>query len=315
MIEIREFEDGDYQGVVGVLHAATPEYPTDSDSLRNADLKRDPICKHARWVAVMDDEIVGYAQYTQHIDIYHPRKYYVTVCVRPSYQKRGIGSTLYKTMFGVVAAHDPLELRSSVREDRPDALQFALNRGYDETSRRWTSRLDLATLNPDRFQARLEKVAAQGIVLRSVRSLADDPERDEKLLKLQTEVDEDVPFPDTLTPLTLEQFRARVLNDPGFNQDVSIVAVDGSTYAGLTLVFGYSGGRMDIDLSGTSRSYRRRGITTAIKLRSIMTAHELGFREMITTNDPVNSGILAINQQLGFVRDPAEIGLTACPSS
>jgi mycothiol synthase len=309
VVTIRPITPDDYAGIAQVNNHATPENMQSEESLRHADLIRDPVCKTAYWVAEIDSTIVGFSSYIQYLDEYHPQKFYVSVKVDPAYQRQGIGTALYETMLAGVQAHDPLELKLSIREDYPDALRFAMKRGFQEIARRWGARLDLHTFDPGPLLPYIETVEAQGIIFRSAAGLIDDPDRDSKLNDLKWEIEQDVPFPGTLTPTTLDRFRQEVIGDPRFQPDTSLVALDGTSYVGLTLMFLLPSGELYIDLTGTSRDYRRRGVAMALKLRGILAAQSGSFKTMLTTNDPGNDGILAINEKLGFVRDPAEIVL------
>lgn len=309
MATIRPSTPDDYAGIVRVNNRANPEYPENVESLRYANLHRDPKCKAAYWVAEVDGTIVGFARYLQYLDEYHPRKFYISVRVDPACQMQGVGTALYDTMLAEVQAHDPLELKLSIREDYTDALRFANKRGFKEIARRWTSRLDLRTFDPGSLLGYLELVETQGIIFKSVADLLYDNKRDWKLNDLKWEIEQDIPFPGTLTPTTLDRFRQEVLGDPRFQPDMSLVALDGNVYVGLMLVFRLPSEELYIDLTGTRRDYRQRGIAMALKVRGILAARSSGYRTMVTTNDPGNDGILAINQKLGFVRDPAEIVL------
>jgi predicted GNAT superfamily acetyltransferase len=75
----------------------------------------------------------------------------------------------------------------------------------------------------------------------------------------------------------------------------------------MTLIFAQPNGALGIDLSGVHPAYRRRGIGTALKAQSMILARQRGYHTMRTTNDPVNTGILAINDRLGFKRLPAQV--------
>jgi mycothiol synthase len=57
------------------------------------------------------------------------------------------------------------------------------------------------------------------------------------------------------------------------------------------------------------RSYRRRGLGLALKLRGIAHAREHCYRWLRTVNESHNRPILALNESLGFVKRPAWIDM------
>jgi GNAT superfamily N-acetyltransferase len=64
--------------------------------------------------------------------------------------------------------------------------------------------------------------------------------------------------------------------------------------------------QLDGSLTGVIRSYRRRGIATALKLRLIQFAKEYGAAVMLTANEE-NNPIYTLNRALGFTPQPAWI--------
>jgi GNAT superfamily N-acetyltransferase len=55
-------------------------------------------------------------------------------------------------------------------------------------------------------------------------------------------------------------------------------------------------------VTGVLREYRRRGIATALKVKTIEYARNHGYRFIVTQNASVNAEMLALNEKLGFKR-------------
>jgi len=58
-------------------------------------------------------------------------------------------------------------------------------------------------------------------------------------------------------------------------------------------------------VTGVRREYRRRNIALALKVRALEFGKSQGYRQVITENEINNQGMIAINDRLGFVKNPA----------
>ncbi len=309
MLHIRPANPTDYEAIAEITTLTRPEMGVTAADLLHDDEARDPKCRFGLWVAKVDGHVIGFARHEQYPDLYDPRQLWVMVRVHPNQQKCGTGSALYERLMAEIAALDMLALQVSIREDRGDSLRFAEKRGFREYSRRREMHLELATADVSPFQKAVEAVQAQGIQIRSVAELADDPTWDAKLYELQWQIEQDVPIDESITQMSLEQWQRQYSDHPHFLLDGSFVALDGERYIGLCESFCPTPGQIHIDLTGTRRDYRRRGIGLALKVRGIQYGQSKGYHKIVTTNDTGNRGMLALNERLGFARQPARIQL------
>ena len=93
---------------------------------------------------------------------------------------------------------------------------------------------------------------------------------------------------------------------------ISQIALDPKTDQILAFSGAYHGAReawLDQWLTATRTEVRGRGIALAMKLRVIRFALERGYKTIRTDNDTRNAPMLAINDKLGFVRQPALISV------
>jgi predicted GNAT superfamily acetyltransferase len=82
------------------------------------------------------------------------------------------------------------------------------------------------------------------------------------------------------------------------------VALKDEDYIGFTQVKRTEEHSLYQLLTGVRSDYRRKGIALALKLQSIAHARVSGIKTIITNNDPTNKPMLALNERLGFMRQP-----------
>lgn len=307
---IRRSIDDDFAAIAALVTAAEPDSVTTEADLRRRDRNRDPRVRWARWVAEDDGALVGVASWANSAWSFHPQRFFVNVTVHPDARRRGIGGALYETAMDALAELDPISLLAGAREDRPDALRFLEKRGYAETMREWESRLPLATYDPSRFAGAVEKVEAQGIRLASLAELqAEDPDALPKLWELENACMVDVPSTEAPTPMPYEQFLKHIHDNPNFKPESFFVAVGpGGEWAAISMLLHPTvGDYLDTGLTGVKREWRRKGIALGLKLKAMDYAKRLGADHVRTENATTNVGMLAINDALGFVRQPAWI--------
>ena len=304
---LRPFTPDDYPAVVAVHNAAFPEYRTTESDLRHEDATRDPRIQFGRWVADAGGGIVASGSHGQSPWTYHPRRFEILVTVHPEHERRGIGSALYEHLVAEVARFDPIALRSQTREDMTSGVRFLEKRGFTEEMRERESRLDVAAFDPARFAGAGERARAAGVTICTLRELESDPDRDRKLHELETDLLRDVPHADEPTPLSLERYRTVVLQSPNLLPDAFFVAVaPGGDYVGSSALWKRpADDHLDTGLTGVRPAWRRKGIALALKLRAVAYAQAVGAPVIRTENEVGNRGMLSINEQLGFVPQPA----------
>jgi len=307
-LSVRPFTADDYSAIANLHRVNVPEVALDAGEWRFDDAHRPAHCRWARWVAEWNGRVVGFAQYDQHPTHYHPRKYMLELFVDPEFLGRGVGRRLYDLVFGDLRALQALDVDAWSREDMPDRVQFFTRRGFVEDMRLWTSELNLSSYDGSRFAHLAPAVEAQGIQIRTLADLGRaEPGVHRKLYDMWSEVRRDVPHPpgDQLSDVPFELFRERH-DRPQLLPEGFFVAVDGERYVGTSkLWLSPTPGVLRTGLTGVRRAYRRRGIAFALKVRSLEFAQAQGYTGVQTENELNNAGMLAINDQLGFRRNPA----------
>jgi len=118
-----------------------------------------------------------------------------------------------------------------------------------------------------------------------------------------------VPGLDPATSSPFERFEQEVLRAPYALPEAYFIAIRGDRYVGESALApeGDDPRVLHQGLTGVLRDDRGRGIAMALKLRTIEYGRAHGFRQIRTMNDSLNEPMLAINEALGFIREPAWI--------
>ncbi|HVK03493.1 MAG TPA: GNAT family N-acetyltransferase [Armatimonadaceae bacterium] len=309
-MKLRPFDpasDADYATLAALLNATTPDYPTTPGDIREWDGKREERARFGRWFAEEGGRPVGVCSHDQMPWQYHPRRFFIDVRVEPEWQGRGIGAAMYRHILDAIEPHEPLSVKTMVREDWERSMRFVTDRGFVEILRAHESRLDLPAFDLGPFREALDAPAAHGVVLKTLAELWSESDVPRRLHALDVELLKDLPTAEPITPLTLEQFEKLVLGSSHLLKDAYAVAVDEATgaWVGVNALWKRSADNdLDNGLTGVVRSHRRRGIALALKLKNIAWAKANGFQYIRTDNEVNNVGMLAINERLGFRRVP-----------
>ncbi|MCA9936508.1 MAG: GNAT family N-acetyltransferase [Anaerolineales bacterium] len=237
---------------------------------------------------------------------YHPQRFNITVEVSPAYQRQGIGAALYERIMEGLQPFDPRILRADAFTNLPDGFPFLQKRGFYEAFRETPVHIDVTTFDPSPYANLEAKLQEKGIVIKTLREMESDPNRDRKIYELYWEAFADVPNEGLeVEAQSFEQWVKWGLNDPSIVQDAYFIAMRGDEYVGLREL----GKDPDRDvlwggLLGVRRAYRKQGIGLAMQLRGIAYARKQGYSELKTCTAVQNTPMQALFNKLGYARDP-----------
>lgn len=301
--DIRPFTPDDYQAIAEIHNLLYPDDPYSIEERRFWDEHRDPKTRFQRWLVEREGQAVGMAEYGQPEDAYHPRKFWFNIEVHPNWQRQGIGSALLDRLMAELQQYDPLLVQTQVKEDMAQSISFLQARGFQNVWRMWESRLDVNGFDFTPYVGLEERLRARGIEIKPIPELADDSERDRKLWALDGELGHDIPSLDEQTPFGYEQYVEKFLHNPQMPHESYFIALHNGEYIGTTSLWHSSMEEgLFSNLTGVKPAYRRQGIALALKLRAIVYAQEHGKPYIKTWNDSPNTGMIALNERLGFVR-------------
>jgi len=306
-MEIIPATSAHYSGIAAVINSLYPDNGSSVEEIAEGDRRRDPKFKFQRWIAIEQDLVVGTGHYTQSIWFAHPQKFMLWIGVLPGHQGRGTGSALYETIMQGLQPFDPLALRATATEDRPQSMQFLEKRGFQEVIRDIRSELNVQAFDLTRFTGLEDCFREAGIEIKTLPELENDPERNRKLYDLDWEMSLSVPgdLAAGIGRRGLEKFVEYAITGPSALPDGFFVAVKGEEYIGLShVLLSRKGVSLYQGLTGVKPQYRRLGIGLALKIRVIAYAQAAGYAIIVAENDAKNIPMLAMNERLGYVRKP-----------
>ena len=309
---IRAATPADYPVLVALNKASYPDYGETEEEWRHWDDTWDHK-KYFKSRVVAEDggRVVGFGLVNHMRWAFVPTKYRIDVTVHPDHRERGHGSALYDALLDRVRERSGKTVAAAVKESMVGGVRFLTKRGFREVKRDWESRLFVEGFDFARFVTAEARVAKQGI---RIVTLADEMQRDSSALQKAFELTEDcrmdIPSVDPPTRHTFEEFRIEDIDAPAALLDAFFVAIDkDGRYLGVSNLF------RSLDdpaflwqgITGVRREARGKGIAMALKLRTVRYAIDKGVEHIKTWNDVHNRPMLAINEAMGFAKQPAWI--------
>ncbi len=314
---IRRFEgtEADYVAYVDLKLAVWTHEPASVEAQRLADSRRDDTLLNRRDLVFdpeFPDRVIGAADYYHLPYGFHPQRFGFMIIVAPTARRQGLATRLYQHMLGELAPRHPISLESAAYEAEPAGIVFLEALGFEQQLRHQMSELDPAEFDPEAFRDTLDAVEASGIVIRTLREvLAADPAAVGELRALTLELSRDAPWYTDVTKPPLEEWRREYVDSTQTLPDGFFIAFDGDTMIGMSALHAddTSDAVLHTRLTGVKRGYRRRGIATAMKVRTLEYAASLrskaGRPPIIETGNAADNPMLELNLRLGFQPKPA----------
>ncbi len=311
----------DYESLANVMNTVWREPLVTVADLHQRDRERRSDLVQRRFMAEINEQVVGYGSFEQNERFLHPQRFWLRLDVLPDYQRQGIGTALYNYLLAMLQdAFGVSELHTITTESRPHSRRFLEQRSFQVDQREPKSKLDVTTFDWSRFSGLDDKIAALGIKIRVLSDLLrEDANALRHVYELHQTLVDDVPEPAEHTRVTFESWREGYSeNYPYFIPNANFMALHNGRYVGLASLWGDPAeGKLYTGMTGVDRAYRRRGLATALKLRPVTYAQAHGVPLIMTQNNSENP-MLQLNLKLGFEIYDTEIKLVrrfAAPSA
>ena len=185
-------------------------------------------------------------------------------------------------------------------------MQFWESEGFRQAMRHPESTLDLTTFDEGRFEMQVIEMELAKIRIIDWQKLRETiPTWRKTWYDFYAEVITDVPTASGVAVLPFEDFVKHV-DGAAMRVQYRWFALSGYTVVGLTGLHPYEAmpQQMGTALTAVGEVYRRKGLATVLKVKSLVWARENGIERIITSNHEDNP-MLKLNQRLGFVETSA----------
>ncbi|MBB5377050.1 RimJ/RimL family protein N-acetyltransferase [Deinococcus metalli] len=312
-VQLRPVTPDDFPALAAFLTAAHPDHPLAAADLERHATFRLPDEPHWHVLAQRGGTLVGMAEAGVPRMDGHPGWIQVTATVNPP--DTALMGALLDQAEARALAFGARTLTTGAREGWWE-VPLLEARGYAVHDRMWPSVLDLTTLDDGRFRAFEERAAASGATLRTLPDLGDihtDGAMQRRLYDLVAALLRDVPSATPVSVWPFETWQRRFLSGLKHPEGVFVAVAPDGGWVGVSelhMPMPARPGTLMIGLTGVLPAWRRRGLAYALKLAAARAGHARGYTKVFTGNHSRNAPMLAINEAMGFVREPARLTLT-----
>jgi len=286
---IREYDDSDAEEGSALVAEHSPWFSTAAGT-RHRLASVPPRAQRKIWVVEEAGRIVGWgeAEFDWATEVDDAGG--VWVIVHPDHRRRGLGSALFERGVEHLTSHGARELRSWADSESGPFLE---RRGFVSGRVERLSALDPRVVDTARLDEPPDGVR--------VVPLAELLDRLPDVHALYAEAAADMPADNPETNVPFGEWLDETIGNPDLDRELSIVVLVGDVPAALSWVHvDRPHGLAEHDLTGTARAYRRRGLARLAKLAVVRRCAAVGISRLMTENDSENTGMLAINDELGF---------------
>jgi RNA polymerase sigma factor (sigma-70 family) len=301
--KLRPYHDPDWPTVSAIASARAGSDAAGYEFWVNRRQKFDA-SKYFRREYVVENErnqIIVYGAVEQ--TVYLP-KYRLLLLSDPQWLSRGVGDLLLDRLMSDLVEAKAITVSCRQYASETELVELLKSRGFEETSRVFDLRLDVAAVDVASLLPVLKGIEEQGITITTFAEERDrDPRCVEKLYELTTALSQDDPARGPLAPPAYNAREALMWMQMSYVlPDAYFIAKRGDEYVGVSDVslFEAVPGALTQGFTGVKREYRRRGLATALKVHEILYARSHGYQVIQSFNKPEQTTIRALNEKLGF---------------
>jgi ribosomal protein S18 acetylase RimI-like enzyme len=228
----------------------------------------------------------------------------VVVKVGLEHRRKGLGELLWREAFEHPVGRDAPVLLVNIRDDDSDSRAFSERRGFSLWAHRFQSFLEVGGFDGSRFADAIAATEASGIRIGTLADIVGRAELVDSYFQLYRRASLTTPDNDQGVEPKRDDFDRFYLDPEQHPPEATILAFEEDEVVGMTSIQVRGPGFVYTSMTGVNPDHRGRGIALAIKVRSVEAARALGAERMGTNNLSINAPILAINDKMGYVRQP-----------
>jgi ribosomal protein S18 acetylase RimI-like enzyme len=301
-VEIREAIEADEVALLGLWNLSEPE-PMNLEYWRSVLEVRGLEGFPLRVAGVEDGSVIAFGMLMVPPSA-APGWVRAVVIVDPARRESGRGEELWRYLLSdPVAAGAPM-LTADVRDNDPGSRSWAEARGFGLWAHRFQSVLDVESFDAAPFASAIAAVEASGIRLCTVADIADRADVLDSYFELYRRAVMTTPDNDQGIDPARDEFDRFYLDPSQHPPQATQLALDENRVVAMSSLQLRAPDFVYTSMSGVDPDYRGRGIALAVKVRSVAAAGALGATRMGTNNLSINAPILALNDKMGYVRQP-----------
>lgn len=307
-IEPFDYSDEQYRLAIAINAAVFDAYADSMNEWKHDDETHDTRYPFLREMVWRDGVAIAYVESGQSRFAFHPQKYECRMFVHPAHDDGVIRPKVLQHTLNRLKDKELIALTSGMLDDKPHALTFFAEHGFETVAEEKMSSLLLAEFDADKHKEIVDAVESRGIEIVTLRQLQTrDADWQRKLYEMTIAVNQDIPSQGEKHYEPFEEWCVKRLSGPSYDPDAWFIALDGADYIGYSN--GYFVGEaetqmFEIGATAVRREYRRRGIATALKVHITSYVQAQGVVEIFTSNDSKNP-MYQLNLMLGFRPKPS----------
>ncbi len=310
-VTFREFtpSDADYELLATLWNNAWPEFRRSVKTYKHDDESRPADTYFVRQFIELNGEPVGVGEYMEDWETATADDYFWLIAIDRSVDFKQVAEPYVVAMMADITSRGRVSAIGTIlMEDRTAGCEFYQSLGYSPEMREPRSVLDVTQFDFSHYYWVDDKMVAEQIEIAILTDLQERyPDWKRRIYDLDWPLVKDVPSTVELKQQPFDEFIQR-FESPTFLPEAAFYALDGDEWVGVSAVQLVDGAddELAVSITGVLQSHRRRGIATALKLKTIEFAQLHGAQTIKTTNEE-NNPMYDLNLALGFEPKPALI--------